>query len=129
MSAKPLKKGLIVAQNVVIGYQLATLFRQRGWEMLVVHRDYAAYEVILREKIQAVVADIDSPNLGGLAVLTYCHHHYPSIDTYAVLQHENGELKKLAKAVAGCRDFFYLEDKSLQLDTNRGMAAALQPQG
>jgi len=127
MSGKLPKRGLVVAQNVVIGYQLASLFKQQGWHMQVVHRDYSAYEVILHQKVDVVIADIDSPSLGGLAVLVYCHHHFPGTETYGVLQGDDGDLKRLARDVAGCQGFFYLQSESLQLDTSRGMATEFQP--
>lgn len=123
------KQGLVLTGNVCIGYQLSSLFRRHGWTMQVVHSDVAAFSAILqRNNVEVVVADIGTPDLGGLAVLAYCHQNLPSITTLGVMRSEDEHLKKLAHLAGGCRDFFYLEDDSLQIDTSRGMGAALHSQ-
>ncbi|HXH72467.1 MAG TPA: DNA-binding response regulator [Mariprofundaceae bacterium] len=125
MSSVASKLCLILVDNVGLGHQVATLLKQSDWQTHVVYRDYEAYGLILRGEAFGVVADIDAPNLGGLAVLAYCHHHYPSIVTYAITESEGNETGKLAQQVAGCKGYFYLGDDNLQIDTGRGMAAEL----
>jgi len=117
------KKCLILTGNVCLGYQAAWLFERRGWQVHVVHSYGQAYKRILKENVDAVVADIDAVDLGGLAALAYCHQHDPSITTYAIAPTDDAYRKTLARDLGGCDGFFYLVKGSLKIDFSRGMAA------
>jgi DNA-binding response OmpR family regulator len=119
------KKSLILTANVSIGYQAASLLENHGWHTNVVHSDLQAYDSILTKGIDAVVADIDAADLGGLAVLAFCHHRYPAIATYAITQPDDEYGKKMARDAGGCQGYFYLTKGRLQIDPGRGMAAEL----
>jgi len=93
--------------------------------MHVVHSDMEAYEHLQKGLVTTVIADIDSIDLGGLAVLSYCHHNYPAIKSYAITLFEDGYRKKLARELGGCSGFFHLLRDSLKVDLRRGMAALL----
>ena len=123
------KRGLSLVENLCRGYQLSTLLKKRNWQMDVVHQDRQAYALILSGGLDAVVTDIETSHLGGLAVLTYCKRHWPSITTYAIARNGgDAYLKKLARDMGGCRGFFYLTDSRLEVDTGIGMAAQLMRQ-
>ncbi|EAU54587.1 hypothetical protein AL013_00175 [Mariprofundus ferrooxydans] len=121
------KKCLILTGDAHTGEQLAMLLESHGWKISQVHSDREAYERMLRENIDAVIADIDGVDLGGLGVLSYCHHHDRSIETYAVTPIDDGYRKKLARDLGGCRGYFYLANDSHDIDTSRGMAAGIAP--
>lgn len=94
--------------------------------MDVVRQDRQAYALILRGEIDRVITDIENSHLGGLAVLTYCKRHWPSITTYAIARNGgDAYLKKLARDMGGCRGFFYLTDSRLEIDNSIGMAAQM----
>lgn len=116
---------LILVENICLGYQISNLLKKRGRQPYVIFRDYEAYALILRGEAFAVIADIDAPNLGGLSVLTYCHHHYPAIETYAITKSDDTESNQLARQIDGCLGYFYRTDSDLLVDTGRGMAAQL----
>lgn len=125
MAAMARKKCLILTGNTCIGYQIATQLERCGWRVRVTHSDVNAYDRILREHMDVVVADIDTEDLGGLAILAYCHRHDPSISTCAVTAADDAYRNKLARDIGGCRGFFYLINGGLKIDSSRGMAAAL----
>jgi DNA-binding response OmpR family regulator len=125
MHERAKKKCLILAGNVSIGYQIASLLENHGWHTHVVHSDLQAYDGILANGIDAVVADIDAADLGGLAVLAFCHHRHPAITTYAITQPDDEYGKKMARDAGGCEGYFYLMRGRLQIDPGRGMAAEL----
>lgn len=119
-------RGLVMADNVIIGHQIATLLASSyGWWMQVVHSDREAYPLILQGKVDAVIADIDAVDLGGLAILGYAMHRRPSFMTYAITQSRSLYLKKLARDLGGCQGFFYMIDGRMELDTETGLAAQL----
>ena len=123
------KRGLILVENLCLGYQLSTLLKKRNWQMDVVHHDRQAYALILHGGLDTVITDIETNHLGGLAVLTYCKRHWPSISTYAIARNSgDAYLNKLARDMGGCRGFFYLTDSRLEIDANIGMAAQLMRQ-
>ncbi|MFN2105624.1 MAG: DNA-binding response regulator [Candidatus Promineifilaceae bacterium] len=118
-------KCLVLSGNVSIGYQAASLLENHGWQTHVVHSDHEAYDCINADHIDAVVADIDAVDLGGLAVLAFCHRRYPAITTYAIAQTENEYGKRMARDAGGCDGYFYLIKGTLQIDPRHGMAAEL----
>lgn len=123
------RRGLILVENLCLGYQLSTLLKKMDWQMDVVHQDKQAYALILRGGLDAVITDIETSQLGGLAVLTYCKRHWPSITTYAIARNGgDAYLKKLARDMGGCRGYFYLTDSLLEVDTTIGMVAQLMRQ-
>ena len=89
------------------------------------HDDKSTYTRIAEGGMHIVIADIDAVNLGGLAVLAYCHQQYPSIATYAITPIDDDHRKGLARDLGGCQGFFYLMSDGLQIDVSRGMAAVL----
>ena len=96
-----------------------------GWKMTFVHQDRDAYALIMNEGIDVVIADINSTALGGLSVLTYARHHWPSILTYAIARNDDPFLKKLARDMGGCLGFFYRVKGKLELDTHTGITPEL----
>jgi len=70
---------LVLTSEVSTGEQIAALGRAFGWRPHLVHSDKQAYEYLLHSHADIAIADIDAIRLGGLAVLTYCHHQTPSI--------------------------------------------------
>ncbi len=123
------RRGLILVENLCLGYQLSTLLKKKNWQMDVVHHDRQAYALILNGGLDTVVTDIENSHLGGLAVMTYCKRHWPSISTYAIARNGgDAYLKKLARDMGGCRGLFYLTDSRLEVDTSIGMAAQLMRQ-
>lgn len=117
--------GLVLSGNALIGYQIATLLSSTyGWKMQVVHADKPAYDLILQGNIDAVVADIDKVDLGGLAMLAHTKHHWPSIRTYAITGNEDFYIKRLARDMGGCEGFFYRRNER-ELDTQMGLGAQL----
>jgi DNA-binding NtrC family response regulator len=122
------RQGLILADNICIGYQMAALLDANHWQTQVVHLENDAYKGIRGGKLNVLIADIEAAGLGGLAALIYCHHRYPQVAIYAILQSDDSHLKMLARDLAGCRGFFYLKNKGLKIDTDRGVAAWLSAQ-
>lgn len=116
---------MILTGNARTGDQIAMLLTSYGWHISLVHSDHDAYARMLQENVDIVIADIDAVDLGGLAVLAYCHHHDRSIATYAVTPIDDGYRKKLARDLCGCRGYFYLANGSHDVDSSRGMAAGI----
>lgn len=120
------KRGLILVENLCLGYQLSTFLKKNDWQMHVVRQDRQAYALILRGGLDTVITDIETSHLGGMAVMSYCKRHWPSVTTYAIARNGgDAYLKKLARDMGGCRGFFYLTDSRLEIDTGIGMAAQL----
>jgi DNA-binding NtrC family response regulator len=119
------KTCLILSGNVGIGYQVASLLEHHGWQTNVVHSSLRAYDCIQTDNLDTMIADIDTADLGGLAVLAFCHHRNPAITSYAIVQADDEYKKKMARDAAGCRGYFYLMKGSLRVDPDRGMAAEL----
>jgi len=119
------RRCLILAADAVTGNQIAALLDVSDWCVQLVHSDKRAYERMLQANMDLVIADIDAVDLGGLALLVYCHHHDHSATTYAIAPVNDGYRKKLACALGGCRGFFYLQNGSLNIDLCSGAAAAL----
>lgn len=118
--------GLVLSSNVIIGHQVSTLLSSSyGWKMQVVHTDKQAYALILQDNMDAVVADIDGIDLGGLAVLAHTKHHWPSIKTFAITEDGDFYIKKLARDMGGCEGFFYLVKGRMEIDTHMGLGAQL----
>lgn len=126
MRRVPPKRCLILSSDDSTGNQIASMLKGYGWQIHVVHSDKQAYERMQKEPLDVVIADIDAINLGGLAVLTYCHHQDQSLRIYAIAPRDDGYRKKIARDLAGCAGFFYLVNGSLDIDTCRGMAARLE---
>jgi len=55
--------------------------------------------------------------------MTFCHHHYPSITTFAIAPLEDAQRKKLACELGGCKGFFYLANNGRSINLSRGMGA------
>lgn len=125
MSANPTPKCLIMSGNVGIGHQIASLMKSLGWRADVVHNDLQARDHILCSSIDVVIADIDTVDLGGLAILAFCHHRYPAVITYAIAQADDDYGKRAARDAGGCQGYFYLMKGKMQIDLRRGMAAEL----
>ena len=120
---------LVLSSNVVVGHQVAHLLSSIcGWQVHTVKRDRQAYAHISQGRMHAVIADIDTSELGGLPVLVYTRHHWPSVITYAIARNEDTYAKQLAFDMAGCEGFFFLTKGNLMIDTNSGFAAQLQVQ-
>lgn len=116
-------QGLVLSEQVIIGHQVASLLHAAyGWQMQVVHRDKQAYGLILQGRMDVVIADIDGAGLGGLAVLSYARHHWPSIVTYGISESRDSYLERLARDMGGCQGFFHVAEGRRELDTGTGMA-------
>lgn len=119
-------RGLILSRDIIIGHQIATLMSSSyGWSMQVVNTDKQAYNLILQGDMDAVVADIDGIDLGGLAVLAHTKYHWPTIKTFAITKNGDLYIKKLARDMGGCEGFFYLKKEKIELDTRMGLGAQL----
>jgi CheY-like chemotaxis protein len=125
MRRGPPKTCLILSGNVSIGHQIASLMEHHAWQTNVVHSNLQAYDYITNENVDIVVADIDAVDLGGLALLAFCHRRYPAIIPYAIAQANDEYGKKMARDAGGCQGYFYLMKGSLRIDPDRGMAAEL----
>jgi DNA-binding NarL/FixJ family response regulator len=120
-------KGMVLCENVIIGYQVSHLLSSRcGWQMYVAHNDEDVYWNLAKGRLNAVIADIDSSNLRGLAVLVYIKRYWPSVITYAITSDDDPYIKHLATNMAGCEGFFYLLKDKMMIDSHLGMAAELQ---
>lgn len=118
--------GMVLSDNVIIGYQISHLLSSRcGWHMSVVHRDEDAYWNLAKGRLNAVIADIDASNLGGLAVLVYAKRYWPSVITYAITRDDDPFIKHLATHMAKCESFFYLLKGKMMIDSHAGMAAEI----
>lgn len=124
---QPSRRCLVLSGNVSVGYQAASLLENQGWHTSVVHSPVQAYDHILTDSFGAVVADIDTADLGGMAVLAFCHHRYPAIITYAIAQADDEYGKKMAREAGGCQGYFYLMKGGLQINANRGIATESAP--
>jgi CheY-like chemotaxis protein len=114
--------GLILTDNVVVGHQIVTLLSSSyGWKMKLVHTDRQAYALMQQGNIDVVVSDIDAAGLGGLAVLSYARHHWPSIMAYGITRNEDMFLKKLARDLGGCLGFFRRVKGTIELDIHTDM--------
>lgn len=122
-------RGLVLSSNVIAGHQVAHLLSSAyGWKMQVVSRDKQAYVLITEDQVDVVVADIDSTELGGLAVLAHTKRHWPAVTTYAITRNEDAYAKQLALDMGGCQAFFYLAKGKRGLDTHHGLAARIDEQ-
>ncbi|OIO70780.1 MAG: DNA-binding response regulator [Zetaproteobacteria bacterium CG_4_9_14_3_um_filter_49_83] len=122
------KNGIILADNVCIGYQVSSLLDRLDWKMRVVHSEQDLYLALQQKALGVLIADIMNDGLGGLSALEHCRNHHPSITTYAITQYNDRYRKKMARDEAGCQGFFYLVNGNLQVDTSHGMAAVLTQQ-
>jgi hypothetical protein len=121
-------RGLVLSGNVILGHQVATLFASTyGWRMQVLQQDKQACDLILQGSVDAVVADIDEVDLGGLAVLAYAKHHWPTIMTYAITEDRNPYLKRLALELGGCLGFIYRIKGRMELDARTGLLSRMMP--
>lgn len=119
-------RGLVLSNNIIIGHQVATLLTAAyGWNMQIIHSDMDAYQIILQGDVDAVIADIDALDLGGLAALVFAKRHMPSIMTYAITRSRSLYLKRLARDLGGCQGFFYMAEGRKELDIHTGLTAQL----
>ena len=125
MSGNPSSKCLIMSGNAGIGHQIASLVESLGWHAEVVHSDLQARDRIVSSFIDVVIADVDAVDLGGLAILAFCHHRYPAVITYAIAQADDVHEELSGLDAGGCQGYFYLMKGKMQLDLRRGMAAEL----
>jgi len=126
MTRLPLKKYLILAADAVTGNQIAALLEESDWCVYLVHSDKQAYQRVLHDHMDLVIADIDAVDLGGLAVLIYCHHHEPAVATVAITPVNDDYRKKLARELGGCSGFFYLQYDSLNINLCAGVKTLLR---
>ena len=119
------KKCLILTADTCLADQIAMQLENHVWSLHIVHDDKSTYTRIAKDGMHIVIADIDTVDLGGLAVLAYCHQQYPSIQTYAITPVDDDHRKGLARDLGGCQGFFYLMNDGLRIDASRGMAAVL----
>lgn len=112
MRGTPRQKCLILAGDAGVGQQIASLLENCRWQARVVGSDRHAYARIEDEYFDTVIADIDTTDLGGLAVLAFCYQRFPAIATYAIARHDDEHGKRLARETAGCRGYFHLYDKA-----------------
>lgn len=125
MVDNPSTRALILIGDSNISYQMTSLLKAVGWQVDVVHNDLQARGRIMNKHFDIVIADIDAVELGGLSILAFCHHRYPSIITYAIAQDDDAFGKKMGRDAGGCQGFFYLTKGKNQIDLNRGMSAQL----
>lgn len=119
-------RGLILSGNAIIGQQIATLLTySSSWKTQVVLNDREAYPIIQQGNVDAIIADIDTADLGGLAILIHARHHFPSVMTYAITHSRSLDLKRMARDLGGCQGFFYMVEGKMELDTDTGLAAQL----
>lgn len=115
--------GLILAGNVTIGSQIASLLERNGWQIQVVYSDRDAYQIIHHRNVDVLIADIESHDISGLAVMIWCKNYHPSITSYAICRNGHRQAMHLARDFGGCEGYFYLMDeRPLQIDTSHGMA-------
>lgn len=117
---------LILSGNVIIGYQVATLLTcLSSCKTQVVLSDREAYSIIRQGYVDAIIADIDTADLGGLAILIHAKCHLPSIMTYAITHRRSLYLNRIARDLGGCQGFFYMVEGKMELNTHAGLAAQL----
>lgn len=116
---------LIMSGSAGIGHQIALLVKGLGWSAEVVRSDLQARERIESSSIDVVIADIDAIDLGGLAILAFCHHRYPAVITYAIAQADDVDGELSGCDASGCQGYFYLMKGGMQIDHRRGMAVDL----
>lgn len=116
---------LILAGNEEVGKGIAEHLQTHDCQPHIVTDDKSAYTYLRKDRTQIVIADIDTEDLGGLALLTFCHQQHASITTYGISPVEDSHHKELAISLGGCRDFFYLKPNGQQIDTRRGIAASM----
>jgi len=116
---------LILTSDISIGHQIADLIGWHWGQPQQAHDEVAAYSGIIKGKTNVIIADIDAVELGGLALLSYCHHQHPHITTFAITSYHDGLRKRQARELGGCKGFFYLEDESMRIDMTRGLAAQI----
>lgn len=105
-------KCLILAGDTCIGETIATILSHCGWQTKVVHRDLQAYDSIRDGQYDTVIADIDTDDLGGQAVLVFCRHRFPKITTYAIARPDDADGKAMAREAGGCRGYYHLYEKA-----------------
>jgi len=116
--------GLVLAGNVTIGNQVASLLRHNGWWTHVVYSDREAYQAIHQRNVDVIITDIESQNIGGLAVMIWCKNYHPSIIPYAICKKGQRDIMQLARDFGGCAGYFYLKDqRPMEVDVSQGMAA------
>jgi hypothetical protein len=93
----------------------------------VLQQDKLACDLVLQGRVDAVIADIDEVDLGGLAVLAYAKHHCPTVMTYAITEDRNPYIKRLALELAGCLGFIHRVQGRMELDTRTGLLTRLMP--
>ena len=125
----PISRCLIMSANVAVGSQVAALLDGLGWQIDVVHSSCRARDMLLSGRIDVVVADVDTNDLGGLAFLALCRDRYPGIMTFAIVQSDDAYGKRMGRDAGGCQGFFYLTQDSLRMDFKRGMAVTLAGKG
>ncbi|TLS66682.1 DNA-binding response regulator [Mariprofundus erugo] len=103
------RKCLVLVDDTASGDLVTSLLHRYGWRMQLVCEDREAYEHMLRRQFDVVVADIDAIDLGGLALLAYCHQNVPEMTTYALAQGDDPERKRLARELCGCQGFLYFQ--------------------
>jgi hypothetical protein len=116
---------LILTSNIYIGYQIATLLDGHWGQPHVVHNEGVAYSSIVEGRTGVVIADIDTEELGGLALLTYCNHQHPYIATFAITSDDAKMYNRMVRELGGCKDFFFLEGGQMRIDHTRGLPAQL----
>jgi len=114
---------LILAGNEEVGRRIAEHLQTHNCQPHIVTDDKSAYAHLHKGRTQVVIADIDTEDLGGLALLIFCHQQHASIATYGISSVEGSHHKELAISLAGCRDFFYLKNNGRHIDTRRGNGA------
>lgn len=118
--------GLILAGNVTVGSQVAALLDRNGWWTHVVYSDMAAYQAIQNRNVDVFIADIESLDIGGLAVMIWCKNYHSSIIPYAICKNGHHRQMQLAHDFGGCAGYFYLkDDRPLEINTDCGIAARL----
>jgi DNA-binding NtrC family response regulator len=112
MAALPAMTCLILVGDAGIGRQIAGLMERCRWQAKVVQSDRLAYECLLEHDVCTVVADIDTADLGGLALLAFCHRRHPDIMTYAIARPGDEYGQRMAREAGGCRGFFGLYERA-----------------
>ena len=112
MSALPAMTCLILVGDAGIGRQIAGLMECCRWQAKVVQSDIHAYDCLLEHDVGTVVADIDTANLGGLALLAFCHRRRPDIITYAIARPEDAYGQRMAREAGGCQGYFHLHERT-----------------
>lgn len=109
MRTRP-RRCLVLVGDLASGDLVVSLLNRYGCRHQLVCDDRHAYEQMLRHQFDVVVADIDAVDLGGLALLAYCHQNVPEMTTYALAQGEDYERKRLARELCGCQGFLSFQN-------------------